>query len=298
MHVVIAGSSGFLGQALIARLEKGGHRITRLVRSATGQSRTSVWDPYAGEVDTALVADADVVVNLAGSPTLGNPHSKKWAQNLLRSRVETTELLARTIAAAPEPPAFIVGNGISFYGDRSRTGDPVLTESCDSQGDALFTHVTRAWQSAADLAVAAGTRVVFLRTAPVIDAASPPLKFMLPAARLGGATRIGKGTQHFPIISLRDWVGATTFAIEQDTVSGPLNLCCPNVPTNAEFTRALADAVHRPAFLFVPAPLVRLGAGPLAPEVLGSLRTRPQALLDAGFVFSDVDVRDVLAAAI
>lgn len=298
MHVVIAGSSGFLGRALVAHLEQRDHRVTRLVRSASDESGVSVWDPYANDVDAELIAGADVVVNLAGSPTVGNPYSKRWATNLLRSRVTTTEVLARAIAAAPRPPAYVVGNGISYYGDRSRTGDPVLTETSDSVGDALFTRVTRAWQAAADPAVAAGARVSFLRTSPVIDRASPPLKLMLPAARLGGATRLGSGSQHFPIISLRDWVGATTFAVEQAHVSGPLNLCCPHVPTNAEFTRALADAVGRPAFLFVPAALVRLGAGPLAPEVLGSLRTRPAALLEAGFTFADDDVRDVLASAI
>ncbi|MDT9592613.1 TIGR01777 family oxidoreductase [Nocardioides zeae] len=298
MHVVIAGSSGFLGQALVRALRSRDHRVTRLVRGDADAPDASSWDPYAGRLDAALVATADVVVNLAGSPTMGNPHSEKWATELRRSRITTTSLLARTVADAERPPAFLAGNGISYYGDHRNVGDPVLDESADSRGDALLTDVTREWQAAADPAVRAGARVCFLRTAPVLDRASAPLNLLLPMFRLGGAARLGDGAQHFPIISLRDWVDAVVFLAEHDEVSGPVNLCCPEVPTNAEFTKALASLVHRPAFLKVPSPLIKVAAGRMAPEVLGSLRTRPAALLDAGYAFHDVDVRDVLTAAL
>ena len=136
----------------------------------------STWDPYAGALDHALVEAADVVVNLAGSPTLGNPHSEKWARELRESRVTTTRVLAEAIAASERRPAFLAGNGISFYGDRDELGDPVLDESADSRGDALLTSVAREWQAAAEPAAEAGARLCVLRTAPVMDRRSAPLK--------------------------------------------------------------------------------------------------------------------------
>lgn len=299
MHVVVAGSSGLLGSHLVLELRGRGHRVTRLVRRATGTPDESVWDPYAGEVDADLVAAADVVVNLAGSPTAGNPHSKRWAEQLRTSRVTTTAVLAETIAAAPAGaagrPALLAGNGISCYGDHGLTE---LTEQDESRGDALLTSVTRDWQAAAAPAVEAGARVCVLRTAPVLDRASAPLQPLLPLFRLGLGTRLGDGRQYFPVISLRDWVGAVAFLAEHPSASGAFNLCCPQTPTNAEFTDALASAVSRPAFLKVPAPLIRRAAGAMAAEVLGSVNARPAALQQAGYEFRDHDVRDVLSAAL
>jgi NAD dependent epimerase/dehydratase family enzyme len=136
-----------------------------------------------------------------------------------------------------------------------------------------------------------------LRTAPVMDRNNAPLKQqrMLFKAGLGG--RLGSGEQYFPIISIRDWVAAVTFAAEHDDLAGPINLCCPQVPTNAEFTRELAQLVKRPAVFGVPGSILRGVAGRMAPEVLGSVRAVPEALLQSGFSFADHDVREVLATA-
>ena len=145
-----------------------------------------------------------MVVNLAGAPTAGNPHSQRWADELLRSRVVTTRVLAEAIAAAGGGPSFLAGNGISYYGDH---GDEVVTETSDSRGDALLTRVTREWQEATAPAVDAGARVCVLRTSPVLDRASAPLKQLVPLFKLGLGARLGDGRQYFPMISLRDWVG-------------------------------------------------------------------------------------------
>lgn len=292
MHVVVAGASGFLGSHLVTRLREHGHRVTTLVRRTAGPEEVT-WDPYGGPLDPALLAGVHVVVNLAGSPTMGNPHSGRWRRNLLESRVTTTSRLAEAVAAQERPPAFVAGNGISYYGDHAAA---VVTEESDSRGDGLMTRVTRDWQAAAAPAVDAGARVCFLRTAPVMDRESQPLAAMAMAWKLGLGTRIGSGEQYFPIISLRDWVGAVTYLVESHDVSGAFNLCCPHTPTNAEFTRALADACHRKAFLAVPGALVKVGAGALAAEVLGSMRVRPDALERAGYDFDDSDVTEVLAA--
>jgi NAD dependent epimerase/dehydratase family enzyme len=131
-----------------------------------------------------------------------------------------------------------------------------------------------------------------------MDRTSPPLKQLRLLFQLGGGARLGSGEQFMPMISLRDWVGAVSYLIESRDVSGAFNLCCPRTPTNAEFTRALAAALHRKAFLAVPAPLMRMAAGDLAPELLGSVNARPTALERAGYDFEDEDVREVLSAAL
>lgn len=291
LSVVVAGASGFLGQHLCAALRERGHRVTRLVRREAGEAE-SRWDPQGGVVDVEVIGAADVVVNLGGAPIIGNPHSKKWARELLSSRLATTSTLAGTIAATATPPALVNASGISWYGDH---GPAELTEASDTRGHALLTRVCREWEAAAQPAVAAGTRVAFLRTAPVQDRSHLPLQAQRLQFKAGLGGRVGDGEQHYPVISLRDWVGAAAFLVEHPTASGPFNLCAPQTPTNREFTASLASLVHRPALFTAPAPIVKVAAGAMAPEVLGSLNTRPQALLDLGFQFEDPDVGAVLA---
>jgi uncharacterized protein (TIGR01777 family) len=293
MRYLIAGASGFLGSRLSERLVQQGHHVTALVRRAPGPGEAQ-WDPYSATLDAELVEGADVVVNLAGSPTLGNPHSATWAERLRTSRVTTTRVLAEAIAASSRRPAFLAGNGISFYGDH---GDEPLTEQADSRGDAFLTTVTIAWQAAAEPAADAGGRVCILRTSPVMDQRSAPLRQQLLQFKAGLGGRFGSGRQYMPMISLRDWVAAVAFLGDHDEISGPVNLCCPQVPTNAEFTEQLAAAVHRPAVVTVPATVLRLTAGRMAPELLGSVRAVPQVLLDAGFEFADRTAADVIASA-
>lgn len=293
MQVVIGGASGFLGTHLGRELESRGHTLTRLVRRQPTSPDESRWDPAAGEVDARVIETADVVVNLAGAPTVGNPHSQKWADNLRESRIRSTAALAAAVADSDRKPAFLAGNGISVYGDH---GAAPLTEEADSRGDALLTEVSVAWEAATQPAREAGARVCVLRTSPVMDVRSQPLKSLRLLFRLGLGGRLGDGRQYFPMISLRDWVGAVTHLAEHDGASGAFNLCCPETPTNAEFTQALGRALGRPTIVPVPAFAIRVAAARMAPELLGSLNTVPQALIDAGYEFRDQDVTSVLAA--
>jgi uncharacterized protein (TIGR01777 family) len=295
MRVVIAGASGFLGTHLSDHLRTHGHDVTALVRREPGSAHESRWDPAAGRIDAGVIESADAVVNLAGAPIAGNPHSRKWADEVLESRVSTTRLLAETVASSDRPAAFVAGNGIAWYGDH---GASPVTEDTPSTGSAFLTRVSHEWSAAADPARKAGARVCELRTAPVMDRTSPPLKQLRLLFQVGGGARLGSGEQFMPMISLRDWVGAVSYLIESRDVSGAFNLCCPHTPTNAEFTKTLAAALRRKAFLAVPAPLMRMAAGDLAPEVLGSVNARPAALERAGYDFEDEDVREVLAAAL
>jgi uncharacterized protein (TIGR01777 family) len=291
--IAIAGASGFLGTHLTEELIGRGHAVVALVRRPTSAPDESTWDPYAGVYDRDLVERADVVVNLAGSPTVGNPHSDRWARELRESRVTTTRVLAGAIAGSGRKPAFLAGNAVAWYGDH---GDEVITEESDSRGHNLLTEVTREWQDATEPARAAGARVCVLRTAVVMDRRVAPLKQLRPLFKAGLGARLGDGSQRMAMISLRDWVGAVARLAEDDTVSGPVNLCCPQTPTNAEFTDALARALDRKARLPVPRLAIELGAGRMAPEVLGSLNLRPVVLERAGYGFRDRTVHEVVRA--
>lgn len=295
MRVVIAGASGFLGSHLTDRLRDRGHDVVRLVRRDAGAPDESRWDPYRDELDQAVIDAADVVVNVAGSKLLGVPYSRRFLRTLHDSRVVTTRVLAEAIARSSALPAFLAQSASAWYGDH---GAEPVTERSDSRGDAFMTQVARDWEAATDPARSAGARVVHLRTVPVMQRGSLTLDVLVPTFRLGLGARLGSGRQYFPVISLRDWVGAVTFLLDHETAAGPFNLTSPEPPTNSEFTDAFADAVGRRARLVAPAPILRLAAGKLAPETLGSYRLLPVALQEAGFRFHDEDVRAVLAAAL
>ncbi len=295
MHFVIAGASGFLGSRLTQELTSRGHRVTGLTRRPDPGPDEATWDPYAGVLDQGLVEQADVVVNVAGSRLFGNPRSQKWQRALRKSRVETTRVLAEAIARAEQPPAFLANNATAYYGDH---GEETVTEASDSRGDAFMTQVTREWEAAAEPAVEAGSRLCVLRTAPVLARGGDTMNILLPLFKLGLGARLGRGGQFFPVVSMRDWVGSATMLAEHPTASGPFNVCCPDTPTNAEFTEVFAHTVHRPAFLAVPRRVLALGAGPAAPELLRSMDLRPAALLELGYRFEDPDAAAVMTSAL
>ena len=294
MKFLLAGASGYLGTALRDRLAREGHQVRRLVRGQAMTATESRWDPQHGEVDQAVVDDADVVVNLAGSPLYGNPHSAKFRQTLRDSRVLSTRTLAEAIARSPGHPAFLAQNGTAYYGDR---GAEVLTEDSGTAPGSLLTEITVEWQAATEPAAEAGSRVVVLRTGPVLGPGGGAFKILRRVFRTGLAGRLGDGSQYFPIISLADWVGATVFLATHEASRGPYNLTAPDPCTNAEFTAALGRRLHRPTVIPVPAPVLDTVAGRLSGELLGSLRISPAKLLEEGFNFEQPDLEAVLSAA-
>jgi uncharacterized protein (TIGR01777 family) len=211
------------------------------------------------------------------------------------SRISSTRVLAEAIARAEQPPAFLAQNGSSFYGDH---GDELVTEESDSRGDAFLTVLTRDWQAATDPAVAAGARVCVMRTAPVADRANPLIKLQVPVFKSFLGARLGNGRQYFPVISLHDWTAAAVHLVEHPSASGVFNMCAPQTPTNADYTQAFAKALSRPAFLAAPSPVLKLAAGPMAPEMLNSINLRPAALEAAGYRFRDRSVDQIVAAAL
>jgi hypothetical protein len=304
-RILMAGSSGFLGTALADRLRADGHQVVRLVRRAATGPDEVTWQPgAAGRLDPAVVAGADAVVNLAGTPvgmTLGplqipaRPWTASYRERFRASRVDTNATLARAIAAAdPPPPVFLAGSGVGWYGD---TGDTQVDERAPA-GDGFFPDTCRAWEAATGPAEAAGVRVVRLRTGLPLHRDGGVVGPQLLAFRLGLGGRAGSGRQWLPWISLADWVAAAVFLLGRDDLAGPVNLVGPAPVTNAEFTKTLGQLVHRPTVLRLPAPLLRLALGEFASEVLDSKRVLPGVLAGAGFTFTHPDLRWALQAAL
>ena len=293
MLIVVAGASGFLGTALTAELTAQGHLVVALRRSLH-PVKPEEWDPSRGLVDHDLIARSDVVINLSGSPISAWPRTAKRKHAILRSRVECTATLADAIAAAANPPVFLSASGMSWYGtDR---GSDVLRES-STAGQGFLAGVAHAWEAAAQEAIDAGARVVFLRTSLVLNRAGGALKIMKVPFSFGLGGRLGSGRQYFSHISLRDWVGAAVHLINSD-VHGGVNMANPNPVTNREFTRALGRALKRPAFIPVPAWALRFVLGSIADDLLGSLRLEPQALLESGFKVHDATIEATLQNAL
>jgi hypothetical protein len=287
MLVAVTGASGLIGTGLARRLEAEGHQVLRLTRSrSTGPGQVR-WDPAAGRLDPEALAKADAVVHLAGA---GIGDKLRWTarvkREILRSRVEGTGLVARTMAelaqAGGGPQVLVCASGAHYYGDR---GDEVLTEA-SGPGEGFLAGVVRQWEAAADPARAAGLRVVHLRTTPVQDASGAGLQKQALLFRLGLGGRFGSGRQWLSWIALDDIAGAYLHALSRDDLDGPVNAAAPNPVTNAEFTATLARVLRRPAVLHVPAFAPKLVLGEFADEMLfASIRVRPARLLETGYRF-------------
>ncbi len=294
MRVVVAGSSGLIGTALVAHLRAGGHEVLRLVRRPPAGPDERGWDPPAGRIDAGTFEGVDAVVNLNGVGVADRPWSGARRQAIRDSRNVPTDVLARAVAEHGVP-TLVSQSATGYYGD---AGGVALDESAPV-GRGFLADVLRDWEAAAQPAREAGARVVHPRTGLVLSASGGllgPLKLLFRFA-LGG--RIGSGTQYMPWISLDDEVGALGFLLEHDTLDGPVNLTGPAPVTNAEFSAALAAAVHRPAPLAVPAFVIKSLAGAMGEEMLlFGQRALPAKLEAAGYRFRHRTVEEALAAAL
>jgi uncharacterized protein (TIGR01777 family) len=294
VRVVVAGSSGLIGTALVADLRHAGHEVLRLVRRAPAAPDERGWDPPAGRIDDGTFDGVDAVINLNGAGIGDRLWSGSRKQLLRDSRNVPTEVLA-TAVARHRVPTLLSASGVHFYGN---TGSRPVDETASS-GSGFLAEVCRDWEAATAPAAAAGARVVLMRSAGVLAPHGGLLGRLRPlfALMLGG--RIGTGRQAFPWISLDDEVGAMRFLLEHDEVAGPANLAGPEPATNADFTSALAEVMHRPAPFVVPAVALRAVLGQLAEElVLTGPVVVPAVLQKHGYAFRHLTIRDALQAAI
>jgi uncharacterized protein len=280
-RILISGASGLIGSALVPTLESHGHEVSRLVRRPTGNGNELPWDPMH-EVSGALVSGFDVVIHLSGESVAGRWTAEK-KRRIRESRVVSTRNLTRALAKAESPPrTFICASAIGYYGNR---GDEVLDEE-SPPGTGFLTEVCREWEAATEPAVSAGIRAVNLRFGIVLSRHGGALKEMLLPFRLGLGGKIGSGRQWYSWIHVADVLGAVMHVLTAPAIVGPVNMTAPSPVINAEFTRALASALKRPAFFAVPTFAAKLAFGEFAEEgLLASARVIPKKLEANGFEF-------------
>ena len=287
MRVVVAGSSGLIGTALVSALRDGGHDVSRLVRREPRSADEIGWAPETfGLTDDALEG-VDAVINLCGVGIASRPWSGQFKQELRDSRIIPTQVLADAIVEH-RVPTFVSASATGFYGF---TGDDERTES-SPRGSGFLADLSADWERTASLATSA--RLVHLRTAPVFSRSGGLLGPLRPLFKAGLGAKLGDGRQWFPWITLTDHVRAVQHVLTGD-VSGPVTLTSPQPVTNAEFTAAFGRAVHRPAFFTAPRAVLRVAGGELALEMLlGGQRAVPTALQDSGFTFTHATIDDGL----
>ncbi|MEP6961275.1 MAG: TIGR01777 family oxidoreductase [Acidobacteriota bacterium] len=275
MIVGVTGASGFIGRALAKELESARHTM-RPISTRSG-------------IAPAALKDCEAIVHLAGEPV-----AQRWTAEararIESSRVEGTRALVKAMQIH-KPQVFISGSAVGYYGDR---GDAVLTEAEPAAKDFLG-RVAAEWEREAAAAEATGARVCRIRTGVVFGRDGGALQKMLLPFKLGLGGPIGGGQQWMAWIHMADLTGLILFLLKESTVRGAFNAVSPNPVTNAEFTRALGEALHRPAILPVPALGVKLLFGEMASVILGSQRAVPDAALRAGFTFRYPDVFGALS---
>lgn len=295
MKIVVSGASGFVGRPLLAALRRDGHEVLQLVRRPPRGPTELQWDPASGHLPAATraaLAGTEAAVNLSGS----GPGDRRWTARYRRvirdSRVQTTHTLAAALAGLdPLPKVLLNASGTAIYGDR---GDELLTEG-SAPRSRFLADVVRDWEAATAPAADAGIRVCTLRSAMVLGSDGGAFgRRLLPLFRLGLGGRFGDGRMWWSWITLEDQLRAIRFLLDAG-LDGPVNTCSPQPVRNADLTRALARAVHRPAPFVVPRWALRVGLGGFAEEILASQRVLPAKLLDAGFTFRHPTVDEATA---
>lgn len=291
MRVAVTGASGFIGSALVPALRSDGHSVLRLVRREPRDVGERQWDPALRRLDPGVLGDVDAVVHLAGAGVADRRWTPEYQRTIETSRVDSTLTVSEALAAAePRPRVLLSASAVGWYGE---TGDRVVEEG-EPAGSGFLADVCRQWEAATAPAEQAGVRVAHLRTGLVLTRRGGVLQRILPIFRWGLGGRLSSGRQYWPWISLADEVNAIKFLLGAESVSGPVNLTGPAPVTNAEFTRALARAVHRPALFPVPAFALRIVLGGLAQDVLTGQRAVPAVLRSAGYQFAHPDLDSAL----
>jgi len=290
--IAITGSTGLLGEALVAFLTTGGHRVVRLVRSRESvtryadrkDERAAYWNVERGEIDAAALEGVDAVVHLAGESVYGLRWTDDKKRRILESRTRGTRLLAETLAALDDPPDVLLSaSGSGYYGDR---GDTPLTEATPS-GDGFLADVCRQWEAATQPVAEAGIRVATMRIGPVLTPAGGLLGTLLPAYQVGLGGVAGDGQNYLPWIALDDVLYAILHLLATPSLDGPINVGAPEPVTQQTFTDTLGRVLRRPTFVRMPAAVVRAAAGEEADELaLKSNRMLPETLLNSGFSFA------------
>lgn len=290
-RILVTGSSGPIGAALLSSFESQHMQVVRMVRGRARNDGQISWDPLA-PLQAAAVSGFDAVIHLAGESIVGRWTAEK--QKAIReSRVSGTRHLAAALADCQNKPrVFVSASAIGFYGNR---GDEVLREESAS-GQGFLAEVCREWEDATRAASDAGIRTVNVRTGLVLSPKGGALGKMLTPFKLGLGGRIGSGRQWSSWIHVDDIVGGIQHAMRMEALSGPVNFVAPNPVRNEEFTKVLASVLRRPAFFPVPALALYLAFGKMAADelLLSSQRVEPGKLASSGYTFRFRELRAAL----
>jgi len=295
MRILVTGSSGLIGSALVPFLTAGGHRVIRLIRS---QSQTPTlgeswgWDPERGTILSAGRDEPEAVVHLAGENIAGARWTQRQKALIRDSRVKGTRVLSDLMGRRSPPPKVLVcASAIGYYGDR---GDEILREESAS-GSGFLPEVCREWEAACQPAAEKGIRVVNLRIGVVLSPLGGALAKMLTPFKLGAGGVIGSGRQYMSWVAVDDVVSTIHFALTHDSLRGPVNSVAPNAVTNRDFIQTLGRVLSRPTLIPMPAFVARLAFGEMAEALLlASTRVEPARLLESGFTFRYPDLESAL----
>ena len=284
MKVALTGSTGLVGKRLVEALSARGDEVLRLVRRVPRAPGEVEWYTDRGVADPHLLEDLDGVVHLAGENIAARRWTAAQKERIRASRVDgTRHLVANLSGLARRPRVFVSASAVGFYGD---TGDREVDETA-GPGTGFLPEVCKAWEGASAPLAALGVRLVHSRFGVVLSPEGGALVKMLTPFRLGLGGPVGSGRQGMSWIALPDAVGALLHALDTPSVVGPLNAVAPAPCTNAEFTRALGRALHRPAVMPLPAFAARLAFGEVADDLLlASVRVRPGVLRRTGYPYA------------
>ena len=283
MKILVTGSGGLIGSALLDALKS--DETTRLVRSRTkeGFPPSIFWDPKTGEIEQEKLEGFDGVVHLAGEGIAQGRWTLSKKARIRESRLRGTRFLCETLVHLSRPPKVLVcASAIGYYGNR---GEESLRET-SRPGAGFLAQLCQEWESAAQSASQKGIRVVNLRIGIVLSPRGGALSLMLPVFKLGLGGALGNGRQMMSWIAIDDLAGAIRHALTTDSLRGPVNAVSPNPVTNAQFTKAMGRVLRRPVFFPVPSFAVKLLFGEMGEELLlSSTRVEPINLLASGFTF-------------
>ena len=293
MHILLTGGTGLIGRQLCHHWLAQGHRLSvwsrrpEQVRQLCGSEVRGVANLQELERETI-----DAVVNLAGAPIADRPWTHKRKALLWSSRITLTETLIAWLQDREQKPSVLIsGSAVGWYGDG---GERELTEESPPVSEDFASHLCIAWEETAQRAQALGIRVVLVRTGLVLAAQGGFLSRLLLPFKLGLGGPIGNGRQWMPWIHIKDQIALIDFLVHENTAQGPYNACAPQPVRNADFAKTLGHVLRRPAFIPLPAFVLRTGLGELSQLLLGGQRAKPARLLAAGFTFQFTDLRAAL----
>lgn len=291
MKVLVTGSSGLIGSAVVDALTAKGCEVERL-RREPASAAPPYWNPEQGVVNLGEAPAIDAVIHLAGESIATGRWTAAKKARIRESRVRGTQLLAESLARLRRRPTVLIsGSAVGIYG---RRGDEELEET-SPPGQGFLAEVCQQWEAATRPASDAGIRVVTIRLGVVLSPAGGTLKALRTPFKMGVGGRIGSGAQYMSWVSMRDVTEMIHYVMTSDAITGPVNLVSPHPVTNSQFTKALGRVWRRPTFCALPAAMARLAFGEMGDELLlASTRVRPRKLLAAGYPFRHPDLEEAL----